>query len=234
MNRVLIIMFAGLLLSGCASVPEQIKIPENAVLVPFNQIINNPEAVSAIGEKARWGGRIVSVQNKQKVSEIEVIFFPEASNGKPKTGEESPGRFKAVVPGFVDPLVFEKDRLITIVGEVATSETGIIGEQNYTYPTLSAVGYFMWQQTSDVQVQNIGYDPFLFGMPFHNRGWSTWYNPWHSGFHSSRVRVIRNNGHSQGSRVERSRGSSSSSSNSNRQPSSAQRTTPSQPATQQR
>jgi len=192
-------------LGGCATVPEPIQIPENTRLVEYEQVINSPEAVAVLGEKARWGGRIVGVQNKAEVSEIEVVFFPESSNGKPQTSQQSEGRFKAIVPGFVDPLVFEKDRLITIVGEVSEPVVGIIGEQNYTYPTLNAVGYFMWKQTSDVQIQNIGFEPFLFGPRFGVRGfhpwYSPWYSPWHNGFHHSRVRVIRNNGHSQGGRA---------------------------------
>lgn len=241
MKRILVMVAAALSLGGCAMVPEPIQIAENTPLVPFEQIIQNPEAVAAVGEKARWAGRIVGVQNKAEVSEIEVIFFPSASNGKPQTSEESGGRFKALVPGFVDPLVFEKDRLITIVGEVAPSESGIIGEQNYTYPTLSAVGYFMWKQTTDVQVQNIGnigYEPFFFGSPFHRRGWSAWHNPWYSpwntGFHRSRVRVIKNNGHTQGSRVSGGNSATRSSSATTQRSSSATRSTPSQPATQQR
>jgi outer membrane lipoprotein len=172
--------------------------------VPFSQIINSPQAQAAVGEKARWGGRIVSVENKQDASEIEVIFFPAGLNGKPRTGEESEGRFKAIVPGFVDPLVFEKDRLITIVGNVSEPATGIIGEQAYTYPTLNAVGYYMWKQSSDLEVRNVGYQPFFFGSPFYRMGWSSWYDPWGPSFHRSRVRVIEHNGHSQGSRVERS------------------------------
>lgn len=202
MKRLLVLVTAALSLGACSIVPEPIQLAEGSPLVSFNQIIDDPSGLSVVGEKARWGGRIVGVQNKQDASEIEVIFFPEASNGKPRTGEESKGRFKAIVPGFVDPLVFEKDRLITIVGDVAAPETGIIGEQNYIYPTLSAMGYYMWKQSTDVEVQNIGFQPFGYGMPFYRSAWGSLYSPWHSGFHRSRIRVISNNGHSQGSSVQ--------------------------------
>lgn len=227
MSRILVVIVAALGINACAVVPEQIQIADDTILVPFEQVISNPQAVSAIGEKARWGGRIVSVQNKEKVSEIEVFFFPSSGNGKPKTGDESQGRFKALVPGFVDPLVFEKDRLITIVGEVATSEDGIIGEQVYTYPTLNAVGYYMWKQSSDIEVQHIGYQPFFYGAPFYGSAWNNWYSPWRPGFYRSRVRVIKNNGHSQGSQV--SRPSQQAVRNN-----SATRSSPSQPALKQR
>ncbi len=194
-------------ISACTVVPKQIQVAEDTPLVPFEQVITNTNATNSIGEKARWGGKIVSVQNREELSEIEVVYFPESSNGKPRTGEESSGRFKALVPGFVDPLVFEQNRLITIIGNITEPAEGIIGEQSYTYPTLNAVGYYMWQQSTEVEVRNVGYQPFLYGYgsPFYRGGYHSWYRPWGYGygFQRSRVRVTSHNGHSQGGRVER-------------------------------
>ncbi|MFC4699768.1 Slp family lipoprotein [Glaciecola siphonariae] len=203
MKKYFAILAALATLSACSMVPEPIQIADNTPLMSFDKVINSDDALSAQGEKARWGGRIVSVQNKKDVSEIEVIYFPEGHNGKPKTDQQSEGRFKAIVPGFVDPLVFEKDRLITIVGNVSAPEVGIIGEQNYTYPTLNAAGYHMWKQSTDIEVRNVGYQPFFYASPFYNRGWSAWHNPWRPNYYRSRLRVSKYNGHSQGGSVNR-------------------------------
>ena len=200
--------------SACSVVPEPIQVADENTLVPFEDVFNNLESDAQVGKKARWGGRIVAVENKKDVSEIEVVFFPESSVGKPRIGEESGGRFKAVVDGFVDPLVFEQNRLITVVGEVGKAQTGIIGEQDYTYPTLNALGYYMWRQTTEVDVDQIGFVPFngrgfygsaFFGSPFYvspfyRHAWSPWYNPWGPNLRT-RVRVIHNDGHTQGAKV---------------------------------
>lgn len=204
-----------LTVSACSIVPEPIQVADENTLVPFEDVVDNLEAQTQVGKKARWGGRIVAVENKKDVSEIEVVFFPESSVGKPRIGEESGGRFKAVVDGFVDPLVFEQNRLITVVGEVGNAQTGIIGEQNYTYPTLNAQGYYMWRQTTEVDVDQIGFVPFnghrfygsaFFGSPFYvspfyRHAWSPWHNPWGSNVRT-RVRVTHNDGHSQGAKVK--------------------------------
>ncbi len=204
--------------SGCAVVPDSIDVGKNAMLVPFEEVsagIANvgpsTEAQSLDkGKKARWGGKIVSVVNKKDVSEIEVVFFPENSLGKPKTGMPSAGRFKAVVEGFVDPLVFEQGRLITVVGDVGDSHAGIIGEQEYTYPTLNAKGYYMWKETTDINVEidSFAFSPFGYGVGYHSSFFNPWYDPWMRSSQRGRIRIERYNGHSQGATVNRNRPSS--------------------------
>jgi len=202
--------------TGCAIVPNEIDVAKNTNLVPFEKVSNNtvsvgpntaaPMSASSKGKKARWGGKIVSVENKKDVSEIEVVFFPENSYGKPRTSMASAGRFKAVVDGFVDPLVFEQGRLITVVGEVGDGQSGIIGEQDYTYPTLNAMGYYMWKESSDVRVEldTFGFSSFGFRSGFHNSFFNPWYDPWYHRHQRGRIRIEKYNGHSQGGTVRRS------------------------------
>jgi outer membrane lipoprotein len=201
-----------IVVSGCAIVPGQIDVAKNTVLVPFEEISASIAATGSseapgpnADNKARWGGKIVSVLNKKDMSEIEVVFFPENRFGKPKTGLPSTGRFKAFVEGFVDPLVFEQGRLITVVGEVSNSHSGIIGEQDYTYPTLNAKGYYMWKETTDVNVEidSFAFSPFGFNSGFHRSFFNPWYDPWLRNRQRTRVRIERYNGHSQGGTVNR-------------------------------
>lgn len=204
-------------ISGCVNVPTEIDLAENTILVPFEQVNttiittgpNTKESITSVdtGKKARWGGKIVSVQNKKDVSEIEVVFFPEDNYGKPKTNMPSIGRFKAVVEGFVDPLVFEQGRLITVVGEVGEGQSGIIGEQTYLYPTLNAMGYYMWKESTNVNVElsNFGFTSFGYVNGYHNSFFNPWYDPWYNRNQRARIRVNKYNGHSQGGRVPQTR-----------------------------
>lgn len=201
--------------TGCVVVPKPIDVAKNEKLVPFEQVsattqqVINQEsresqdqsASTPMGEKARWGGKIVSVENKKDFSEIEVVFFPENRFGKPLTGQPSVGRFKAVVKGFVDPVVFEQGRLITIVGEIGAAQTGLIGEQEYNYPTLNALGYHMWKQSSEVEINSFAFAPFGYYAGYHRSFFSPWYDPWHFRPYRQRVRVTHYNGHEQGRRV---------------------------------
>ncbi len=186
-------------LAGCASVPDEVKVDQNTALIDFDKVINNENI--PMGEKARWGGKIVSVENKKDVSEIEVVFFPENRSGKPQTNLASVGRFKAVVNGFVDPLVFEQGRLITVVGEVGQTHSGIIGEQVYDYPTVNAVGYYMWKESTKVDVDAFTFVPFGHFHGFHRHFFYPWYDPWHLRNQRVRYRIHKYNGHSQGARM---------------------------------
>lgn len=113
--------------------------------------------------------------------------YPTNHYGKPLDSGESKGRFKAKIKGFVDPLVFEKGRLITLVGQVTAAEQGIIGEQNYTYPVLAAEGYHMWKLTRDLEVDSIRFSPFSHHWGTHSLFYSR--HLFHRGFYPSKVRV---------------------------------------------
>lgn len=202
--KLLVTMFASILLiGGCTAVPSPIDVDEKEILTPFEVLATNKDDASYIGSKARWGGKIVKVENKQDVSEIEVVFFPENSFGKPRTGQASAGRFKAVVEGFVDPIVFEKNRLITVVGEVSEVQSGLIGDQTYQYPTLNALGYHMWKETTEVDVDAYMFSPFGFHAGYHRGFFSPWYDPFWGTKRRVKLRVTEYNGHKQGARVDR-------------------------------
>lgn len=200
-------------LSACVSVPSEIDVAKNSNLVSFEKVSNSTVAVEAdvetsstlvdTGKKARWGGKIVSVVNKKEVSEIEVVFFPENKYGKPITSMPSVGRFKAVVEGFVDPLVFEQGRLITVVGEVGGGQSGIIGEQSYLYPTLNAMGYYMWKESTNINVEldSFGFMPFGYRSGFNHNFFNPWYDPWYRRHQRARIRIDKYSGHSQGGQV---------------------------------
>jgi outer membrane lipoprotein len=182
------IVALAMLVGGCAIVPEQIEVSNEESLISFESIINGSK--TGQGEKARWGGEIVSVENKEDYSEIEILQYPSNHNGKPRTSLDSAGRFKVQVSGFIDPLVFEKGRLITFLGQLGDPAEGIIGEQAYVYPVLLASGYYMWKETEEYQVSGFYYSQLS---PYWGMGLSrNYWRPY--GFYQNRsvIRVQKN------------------------------------------
>ena len=91
-------------------------------------------------------------------------------------------------------MVFEEGRLITVLGEIASPEQGLIGETVYSYPMVAAEGYHMWKQTQDVQVERFFFSPFSlrWGSPYFSNyrwGYHRWNNGWGYGPRTERVRV---------------------------------------------
>jgi outer membrane lipoprotein len=155
MKRLIPLVIAAAL-GGCAVVPAPFQVSNEEALVPFDQVINQPVLTIDTEQQARWGGQVVSVQNKGDMSELEIVYFPESSNGKPAVGIHSPGRFKVIVEGEVDTALGENDSLVTVLGKISAPETGMIGSQEYTYPTLQASSFYVWNDISSVHTDSIG------------------------------------------------------------------------------
>ncbi|MDT0594865.1 Slp family lipoprotein [Glaciecola petra] len=140
-------------LTGCTGAPNAIKVD------PFTNLTTFAEATldkdnETLGTQARWAGKIATVRNNGDISEIEIVLFPSRETGKPQTSDISIGRFKAIVPLYVDPNLYARGRLITVLGEVANPTKGQIGEHEYTYQTLNAKGVYLWKD-----IKRINTDP---------------------------------------------------------------------------
>lgn len=197
-------------LGACSIVPDEIAVNPDTQLVNFESVNTQNKTPTQSGLTARWGGEIVKVENKPEHSEIEIVFYNERSSGKPNVGANSPGRFIAIVPGFIDPLVLEAGRLITVVGNVGDTVQGQIGEQNYRYPTIDTQGYYVWQKTSEYEVETPHFNSAIYGPPFAHRGYTKygWITPWYDPFWHfpmrQRVIVRHQDGAAVGGRVDNS------------------------------
>lgn len=194
MSRYLVLLTV-FLFTGCSIVPDSIEVPEGTQLVSYSKAVTS--GANAQGQKARWGGLIVGVENKPDKTFIELAHFPLNHYGKPGTSGETSGRFKVQIDGFVDPIVFEEGRSATFLGTITAPTMGMVGEQPYIYPTIIADDYHMWRDRDVYHMDTFGfnsftgwYSPFWGGVgPFYhpfgwrNLGWG------HPGF--SHTRIIR-------------------------------------------
>ncbi len=155
-----------LLLTGCASLPEVLQVENEEGLVPYSQVLH--EQVISQQQTARWSGRIASVSNGEAHSVIEVVYQDLDQRGLPVDAETSPGRFRAVMDGFIDPQVYAQGRTITLVGRPDKAELGKIGDYSYSFPVLRVRTHYLWPKVKDVQIP---YAPGWHRDPF--------YSPWY-------------------------------------------------------
>lgn len=141
--RLLLVLGGALALSACAArYPEAIR-GEDSALVSYQQTINSPDF--GVGSSARWGGIIANVTNLATMSVIEVVNMELRSNGRPIANENSLGRFRIQVNGFIDPEVYAPGRLVTVFGTYTGKETDTIGEFIYHFPMLQSQGVHLWR-----------------------------------------------------------------------------------------
>ena len=167
----LLLLPAVVWLSGCAiGVPAAIKDgPGSSVTVAEVQKSEH----QYIGARVRWGGTILSVRNRQTVTEIEVLGRVTNDSGEPDPDSDGEGRFIAEVRGFLDPSEYPKDRLLTIVGTLDRVETRPVGDYPYRFPIVNTMQRYLWPEPV----------PDAYPYPYYPYGYlglwrHPWYGPW--------------------------------------------------------
>ena len=118
MTSRIILCLTILLLSACASqIPTLIKLPPSPD-PEFHQVKNNIDIFQ--NQYVRWGGKIISIENKENSTWIELLARPLNHYGRPSSNTDYEGRFIAKINGFLDPEHYSKDRNLTIFGTIDT------------------------------------------------------------------------------------------------------------------
>lgn len=152
MNRIAVLLGA-LLLAGCATFPDKIQVEDPSVLVSYEDASAQSEQVK--GKTLRWGGAIAKVENKPDSTVFEMVYYPLNSYGRPVSADESMGRFRIHVNGFMDPMVYQVGRLMTFTGELNGLENGLVGEHDYVFPTAISKAYYLWKDVQRVNVTGV-------------------------------------------------------------------------------
>ncbi len=159
------------LLAGCASIPSAVDLPVSDPEPSLAQAQHDPDDVAE--ERVRWGGTLISVTNAPDHSELEIIARPLQRNARPDEGQPSPGRFLAIVPGFVDPREYEEGKAITVTGQLDGVERRNVGDFAYRYPRVQVDGHYLWPP--EPELRRPPPDPYWYD-PWY-RPW--WHDPWH-------------------------------------------------------
>ncbi|MGL4726051.1 MAG: Slp family lipoprotein [Scandinavium sp.] len=167
-------------LSGCVSVPDEIKGTSPTPQQDLTRVMAAPQLY--VGQEARFGGKVVNVLNQQGKTRLEIATVPLDEGARPALGAPSRGRIYADVNGFLDPVDF-RNQLVTVVGPITGTQKGKIGSAEYTYMVMQAAGFKRWRITQQVVMPPQPIDPYWGGGCYRHRcgypgygGWG-WYNP---------------------------------------------------------
>ena len=157
----ILLLFALLLaVTGCSSIPRDIADgPEASPTV--SQVQENP--VKWLGSPVRWGGSIVTTDNADNLTRIELVSRPLLRNARPSSASDSTdGRFIVEVNGFLDPEIYESGRFLTVVGTLEALKSGKVGNQDYSFPVVEVQSHYLWEKVLPYQyIYPYGYyDPW--------------------------------------------------------------------------
>ncbi len=145
---------AAVLISGCASYPEAVKVADGTSLVSYQSATQSKVQQGT----ARWSGVIAKVQNNTNNTRLEVVYFPGNESGRPKVSDQTEGRFVAYIDGFVDPMVYQQGKAVTVLGQLTASETGLVDKFQYVYPVIQQAIVYLWPKQQDTRVDVV--DPW--------------------------------------------------------------------------
>jgi len=97
-----------------------------------------------LGNQVIWGGRIISVANRELCTEVEVIGYPVDRDQQPLPDAPTVGRFIIILPGFVEPFDYPVGRHLSVHGRISGTRPGQVEEHAYLYPLLVASEVNVW------------------------------------------------------------------------------------------
>ncbi|MAD45878.1 MAG: hypothetical protein CMI02_06965 [Oceanospirillaceae bacterium] len=153
-----------LLLTGCASLPDDVAVEQPDNLPAYSDVKTDPGQYQ--GREAVFGGNIVRVINQADVTTVEVLQLPLYSSGRPQPDtSRSLGRFRVTFDTFLDPEIFTKGRQLTVRGVISGVTRATIGEHPYDFPQIEGNGLYLWDELNDtVEIRYIrgihGYYPY--------------------------------------------------------------------------
>lgn len=179
-NPARLVLFCTLmLLQSCATpVIKSDLMQKAAILVPWSDMGNNPDAYRA--KLYVLGGIIVSSRLTETGSLVEAAYVPVDANGYLLDINNPGGRFMAFYPkakGILDPLVYRKGRMMTLVAEFVELRQGKIDEMSYTFPFFEIVDLYLWQEARVVPVVPYPYPWYPY--PWHPYPYWPYYGPFY-------------------------------------------------------
>lgn len=178
MKKLLLIIVALVMLSSCAPILNNELMSRGNFDMRASVITEDPEMYR--GKLFIMGGIIVNTKATEAGSMIEAVYVPVDAMGYLKNVR--PGsRFLALYPkekGLLEPIIYSKNREITIAGEFLEARHGKIDEMEYTYPLFEIKELYLWEERSEYYYIAPPY-PYPLFYPAHPYYDPWYYNPWY-------------------------------------------------------
>lgn len=172
-----VVIFCCLFIMSCAPVLRKDIMNAGIRDVPLSEVKKNPDTY--MGKLFIFGGIIVDTKGTAEGSLIEAIYVPVDSKGKLRSVGTLQTRFLALFPkkdGLLDPMIFSRDRKITLAGEFAGIREGKIDEMPYGFPYFIIKELYLWKQR-EYYPYHYYYEPYPYYW-WSYPGWGPWWRPY--------------------------------------------------------
>ncbi|MBN2655139.1 MAG: Slp family lipoprotein [Nitrospirae bacterium] len=158
--------------------PELMK--QAAIDPPFDNMLRSSSGYQ--GRMFLLGGTITDIKLVEEGSLLEVAYTPVDSRGYLSSRRGPDRRILALLPkdkGILDPLIYKKDRDITIAGIYIENRDGVIQQMPYQFLLFEIRGIYLWPERTEYYLRSYPYwyDPWYdpWDYPFGYRPWWRYY-----------------------------------------------------------
>jgi outer membrane lipoprotein len=135
-------VFFIMFLMGCASGISRQSRSKITYAGTFLELQKTPDVYK--DEIIMLGGKILETNVSSTLSELTVLQLELENNGRPVNLDQSHGRFLVQSKQFLDPAIYQKGILLTLVGKLKGSEVRAIGGFDYVYPLVEPIEIKLW------------------------------------------------------------------------------------------
>jgi outer membrane lipoprotein len=142
-------IFFIMFLTGCATGISQQSRSKVTYAGTFSELQKTPDVYK--DEIIMLGGKILETNVSSTLSQLTVLQLELGNNGQPVNFDQSNGRFIVQSKQFLDPAIYQKAMLLTLVGKLKGSEVRAIGGFDYFYTLVEAIEIKLWP--NEIQTQ---------------------------------------------------------------------------------
>ncbi len=142
-------IFFIMLVMGCATGISQQSRSKVTYAGTFSELQKTPDVYK--DEIIMLGGKILETNVSSTLSELTVLQLALGNNGRPVNLDQSRGRFIVQSKQFLDPAIYQKEMLLTIVGKLKGSNIRAIGGFDYVYPLVEPIEIKLWPKEMQTQ-----------------------------------------------------------------------------------
>ena len=135
-------IFFIIFVTGCTAGISQHSRSKVTYTGTFSALQKTPDAHK--GEVVILGGRVIEAETSPSLSQLFVLQLPLDTWERPVNPDQSEGRFIVQTKQLLDPAVYQKDMLLTVVGTLKGSKVESIGGFEYIYPLVELIEIKLW------------------------------------------------------------------------------------------
>lgn len=138
----ILFVFFIIFLMGCATGISRQSRSKVTYSGTFLELQKTPDVYK--DEIIMLGGKIIETNVSSTSSELTILQLALDNNGRPVNLDQSHGRFLVQSKQFLDPAIYQKGMLLTLVGKLKGSVGRAIGGFDYIYPLVEPIEIKLW------------------------------------------------------------------------------------------